>query len=123
MGIRWSTIRGRRLLFATCACLAAASLFGLLSVMVWTNQSEIQVVLDQEGQQFEVSKSKPNEWSPLTVLRGPPTDSLWGGYHCTPSNPPKLINFWQTTCVTTQSISHRGLQQAGVRGPIYFDDT
>jgi hypothetical protein len=82
IGFRWSTIRGRRLLFATCACLATASLCGLLSVMIWTNQSIHRVVLDQGGQQLEVSKPKLDEWSPLTVLRGPPTDSLWGLYIC-----------------------------------------
>lgn len=52
--LRWTNVDGRRLLFATCACLTAASLFGLLSVMIWTQQSKYQqdsyqqVTLDQE---------------------------------------------------------------------------
>ena len=52
--LRWSNIDGRRLLFATCACLAAASLFGLLSVVIWTQHVKFhhdlyqQVTLDQE---------------------------------------------------------------------------
>lgn len=51
---RCTNINGRRLLFATCACLAAASLFGLLSVIIWTHQAKFQqdlyqhVTLDQE---------------------------------------------------------------------------
>lgn len=52
--LRWANVDGRRLLFATCACLAAASFFGLFSVMIWTQQAKYQqdsyqqVKMDQE---------------------------------------------------------------------------
>jgi len=80
-GFRLWTIRGRRLLFATCACLAVASLSGLLLMVVWTNQSKFQLASRQTGLHLEIETSKPkvNKWSPLSVLRGPATESLWGG--------------------------------------------
>lgn len=91
-GLRWS-IDGRRLLFATCACLAAASLFGLLSVMIWVNQSKSQRTLDNERQRFEtivptnlpptvITEPEPehDKWGPLAALRGPPTESFRGEF-------------------------------------------
>jgi len=80
-GFRWSTISGGRLLFATCACLAAASLFGLLSVMIWTNQSKFRILSDQEREIPRLVETRPklDEWSPLNALKGAATDSLWGG--------------------------------------------
>jgi len=92
-GCRWLSMRGRRLLFATCTCLAAASLFGLLSLMVWSNQSKSQVTLDHENQLSGISKPKIDEWGPLSVLRGPATDSLWGLSKCTASNRLQLNSF------------------------------
>jgi hypothetical protein len=121
-GFRWLSIRGRRLLFATCACLAAASLFGLMTMMLWSYQSKSQVVLDHESQLSGVAKPKVDEWGPLSVLRGPATDSLWGLSKCSPSNHLQLNNFWQIICKTTQSILHRGLRLAGVCDLVYFDD-
>jgi hypothetical protein len=121
-GFRWSTISGRRLLFATCACLAAASLFGLMSIMVWTNQSKSPVPLDQEGQQLEISKPTVDEWGPLSVLRGPPAESLWGASKCTPFAINQMNRSWQTTCATIQNIYHHGLLRAGVRALISFYD-
>lgn len=102
MGFRWSTIRGRRLLFATCACLAAASLFGLMSVMVWTNQTKAQVSLDHEGQ---TSKPKPDEWGPLSVLQGPPTESLWDNLR----NDTKYITSWPSAGWTNDVMTYANL--------------
>lgn len=91
-GLRWSTIDGRRLLFATCACLAAASLFGLFSVMIWTQQSKNQVYVDLSGQQTGTPVLEPpsehtseperevDQWGPLSVLRGPPAESFRGQF-------------------------------------------
>jgi hypothetical protein len=121
-GFRWS-IRGRRILFATCACLAAASLFGLLTMMLWSSQSKSQIPLDQEGQQSEISKPTVDEWSPLSVLRGPATESLWGGSKCASSNQLQSNAFWQITCAMIQSTSHHGLRLVGVRNSVCFDDT
>lgn len=99
---RWSSIDGRRLLFATCACLAAASLFGLLSVMIWTQQYRYRDSIDQEGPHsqspaFDVSvpisnlplsepepEPKIDKWGPLSVLLGPPTESFRGMSHILP---------------------------------------
>lgn len=92
--LRWSTLDGRRLLFATCACLAAASLFGLLSVMIWVNQSKVHLTLDNERQHSEAHVPNPNQistnitepepkhdkWGPLAALRGPPTASFRGEF-------------------------------------------
>jgi hypothetical protein len=112
---RWPVIKGRRLLFATCACLVAASLFGLLSGIVWTHQLEPQFVLDKDGEIPKPPEPIPDKWSPLTVLRGPATESLWGASEHMLSSRPKLNSFEQTTYATTQSIYPRGRQQAGVR--------
>lgn len=80
--IRWSTLDGRRLLFATCACLAAVSLFGLFSVMIWTSQSKDQVsdTLERDAQHASTGThtQEKDKWSPEAVLLGPPTDSFRG---------------------------------------------
>jgi hypothetical protein len=75
------TIRGRRLLFATCACLAITSVSSLLLTVVWISQSKCQMASGQKGLHLEVEMSKPkvDKLGPLSVLRGPATDSLWGG--------------------------------------------
>jgi len=119
-GFRWPTVRGRRLLFAICACLAVASVSGLLLMMVLTNLSKAQMAL---GQQARISELQVDEWSPLSVLRGPATESLWGGFKCASSSQLQSNAFWQITCATTQSTSHHGLRLVGVRNSVCFDDT
>lgn len=91
-GLRWSTLDGRRLLFGTCACLAAASLFGLISVMIWVNQSKSQLTLNNQRPHVETTvpvtlpptvtepEPEPDKWGPLAVLRGPPTESFRGEF-------------------------------------------
>jgi hypothetical protein len=81
-GLRLWTIRGRRLLFATCLCLATASVFGLLLMVAWINQSKFQVAQKSLHLEVETSKPKIDIWGPLSVLRGPATESLWGGSKC-----------------------------------------
>lgn len=78
--IRWSTLDGRRLLFATCACLAAASLFGLLSVTIWTYQSKGgQIMIEHEVPHGSSSSAHDQDrWLPSAVLLGPPTSSFKG---------------------------------------------
>lgn len=70
---------GHRLLFAACACLAGASLFGLLSVIVWTHHDKAQVTLEHDTQHTDPSStSNHDKWSPSAVVLGPPTDSFRG---------------------------------------------
>jgi len=100
-------IKGRRLLFATCVCLAAASLFGLLSVMVWTHQLKSQVVLDPDGGIPKLADTEPtlDKWSPLTVLRGPATDSLWDNIR----NDTKYISSWPSAGWTNDVMTYANL--------------
>jgi len=122
-GLRWSTLDGRRLLFATCACLAAASLFGLLSVMVWVNQSKSQVMMTHESHESHESQHlemihpattlppvsqlepKPDLWGPLAALRGPPTE----GFRDNLRNDTKYISSWPSAGWTNDVMAYANL--------------
>ncbi|KIM88674.1 hypothetical protein PILCRDRAFT_813643 [Piloderma croceum F 1598] len=101
------TIRGRRLLFATCACLAVASVSGLLLMVLWTNQSKFQVASDQKSLHLEVETSKPkvDKWGPLSVLRGPATESLWDNLR----NDTKYISTWPSAGWTNDVMTYANM--------------
>ena len=93
----WPMLKGRRLLFATCACLASASLCGLISIMIWTHQYPFH---DREN----LIVVEPVH--PPTVLNGPATDSLWGGFKAIQSCQSMLNNIWTDNLVNdTKYIS------------------
>lgn len=103
---------GHRLLFAACACLAGASLFGLLSVVVWTHhwQGKVQVTLDIDPS----STRNHDKWSSLAVVRGHPTDSFRGMRSKALIRIVCLYEDYQTTCEMILNTLHHGLLQDGV---------
>jgi len=73
--------------------------------MVWSNQSKFRVALDHENQLSGVSKPKVDEWGPLSVLRGPATDSLWDNLQ----NDTKYITSWPSAGWTNDVMTYANL--------------
>jgi hypothetical protein len=115
------TIRGRRLLFATCACLAITSVSSLLLTVVWISQSKCQMASGQKGLHLEVEMS--TNWVLYRYYEDLQPIVSGVGPNIALSSQINAYNFWQTICVTTQSISQHGLRRAGVCDLFDFNDT
>ncbi|KZP06147.1 hypothetical protein FIBSPDRAFT_764866 [Athelia psychrophila] len=97
---------GHRLLFAACACLAGASLFGLLSVIVWTHHDKAQVTLEHDTQHTDPSStSNHDKWSPSAVVLGPPTDSFRDNLR----NDTQYITSWPSAGWTNDVMTYANL--------------
>ncbi|KAF7971400.1 hypothetical protein HWV62_21242 [Athelia sp. TMB] len=102
---RLASLDGRRLLFATCACLAAASLFGLLSVMIWTNQGKSQIMLEHEAHLDNPSSDNTEKWLPSAAVIGPPTHSFRDNLR----NDTKYVTSWPSAGWTNDVMTYANL--------------